>query len=201
MSSLLCSKSKIIILIQHGEKNPTSFPSIISELPFFRFSSRWLSVECFVYRRLLEAFRMSPDLATYDFFAKQKQEAFYHSLEAITNLLIVRDTWDDNDVSKLAELLKLSLWGNKCDLSISAGTSTSFDRNPLAQIVNFQSRLLVDDSQKVVQHCSSHKDAIIDIVMDNAGFELVSDLCLADYLISSGMAKKYVILIKTIHLM
>ena len=155
-----------------------------------RFGSRWLSVECFVYRRLLEAFRMSSDLASFDFFAKQKHEAFYLSLDAITNLLIVRDSWNDNDVSKLGGLLKLSLWGNKCDLSISAGTSTSFDKDPLAQIDNFQSRLLVDDSQKVVLHCSSHRDAIIDIVMDNAGFELITDLCLADYLISSGMAKK-----------
>ena len=84
-----------------------------------RFGSRWLSVECFVYRRLLEAFRMSSDLASFDFFAKQKHEAFYLSLDAITNLLIVRDSWNDNDVSKLGALLKLSLWGNKCDLSIS----------------------------------------------------------------------------------
>ena len=185
-------------MVRNPAPHPLAF--IITTFPSFRFGSRWLSVECFVYRRLLEAFRMSPDLATYDFFAKQKHEAFYHSLDAITNLLTARDTWNDNDVSKLSGLLKLSLWGNKCDLSISAGTSTSFDSNPLAQIDNFQSRLLVDDSQKVVQHCSSHRDAIIDIVMDNAGFELVTDLCLADYLISSGMAKKYVICEHYIHL-
>ena len=73
---------------------------------------------------------MSSDLASFDFFAKQKHEAFYLSLDAITNLLIVRDSWNDNDVSKLGGLLKLSLWGNKCDLSISAGTSTSFDKDP-----------------------------------------------------------------------
>ena len=77
------------------------------------FGTRWLSVECFVYRRLLESMRTSSELANYDFFGKQKREAFYGSLSAITNMLKVRDTWNDLDKSKLLGLLKLSLWGNK----------------------------------------------------------------------------------------
>jgi hypothetical protein len=32
-------------------------------------------------------------------------------------------------------------------------------------------------------------DGNIDIIVDNAGFELVSDLALADHLVSSGVAK------------
>ena len=66
-----------------------------------RFNTRWLSVECFVYRRLLEAMRKSTDLATFDFFGKQKKEAFYGSLKAICNLLIARDSWVSKDLSKL----------------------------------------------------------------------------------------------------
>ena len=31
---------------------------------------------------------------------------------------------------------------------------------------------------------------IVDIVMDNAGYELFTDLCLADFLVSSQKAKK-----------
>ena len=146
-----------------------------------------------MYRRLLEAFRRSPDLISFDYFAKQKHEAFYGSLDAITNLLIARDSWNTNDVGRLSGLLKLSLWSNKCDLSISAGASQSFDKDPLAQLEKFQDRLLVNDVDLVVQLLTRRRSdggAIIDIVMDNAGFELFSDLCLADYLVESGMAKK-----------
>jgi len=57
---------------------------------FNRFGTRWLSVECLVYRRLLEAMRESPELAEYDFFGKQKREAFYSSLRAISSLITTR---------------------------------------------------------------------------------------------------------------
>ena len=45
--------------------------------------------------------RKSTDLATFDFFGKQKKEAFYGSLKAICNLLIARDSWASKDLSKL----------------------------------------------------------------------------------------------------
>jgi len=154
------------------------------------YNTRWLSVECFVYRRLLEAMRKSADLGTFDFFGKQKCEAFYGSLKAICNLLIARDSWPLKDPSKVEGLIKISLWGNKCDLSISAGSSQSFHHDPMAQIDEFKSRLLVDDSKKVIDIIKLGEDMLIDIIMDNAGFEMLSDLCLADYLISSNFAKR-----------
>ena len=156
----------------------------------FRYNTRWLSVECFVYRRLLEAMRKSADLGSFDFFGKQKCEAFYGSLKAICNLLIVRDSWPLNDPSKVEGLIKISLWGNKCDLSISAGSSQSFHHDPMTQIDEFESRLLVDDSKKVIEIIKLGENMLIDIIMDNAGFEMLSDLCLADYLISSNFAKR-----------
>ena len=33
----------------------------------------------------------------------------------------------------------------------------------------------------------------MDLVLDNAGFELVTDLCLADFLVTSGLASKVVL--------
>lgn len=159
------------------------------------FGARWLAVECFVYRRLLESLRKnSTELADYDFFEKQKRESFYGSLSAISSLLTTRDTFGTEktaDKSKLIGLIKISLWGNKCDLSISAGTSQSFHHNPMEQVNALESHLLVDHSEKVTEFLLDMKEgSIVDIVMDNAGFELVSDLCLADYLVSTGLVKK-----------
>ena len=132
--------------------------------------------------------QISPDLKDFDFFGKQKREAFYSSKTAISNLIKARDSWSLRDEAKIQGLLKISLWGNKCDLSISAGTSQSFHHDPLAQIENFKDNLLVDDSLSVVNLFT--KEQILDIIMDNAGFEMLSDFCLADYLTSSGIVNK-----------
>ena len=111
----------------------------------------------------------------------------------MSNLLKTRDSWcsEKIEASKVSGLLKISLWGNKCDLSISAGTSQSFHHDPLEQIDLFKSRLLVDDSDDIVDYILEKSQAgTVDIIMDNAGFELISDLCLADYLTSCKAVKK-----------
>ena len=59
-----------------------------------------------------------------------------------------------------------------------------------AQIDELKSHLLVDDSKHVIELFKHGKELLIDVIMDNAGFEMLSDLCLADYLISSNFAKK-----------
>ena len=51
--------------------------------------------------------------------------------------------------------------------------------------------LLADDQERVtsaLQTARSSGGARIDIVVDNAGFELFCDLCLADYLVTCGAA-------------
>ena len=53
------------------------------------------------------------------------------------------------------------------------------------QILLLRKQLLIDDSEAVWDYLSEQKAAnkIVDLVMDNAGFELFADLCLAGYLI------------------
>ena len=43
----------------------------------------------------------------------------------------------------------MSLWANKNDLSISAGAHVSQEASPLAQLVELNHQVLINDSQKV----------------------------------------------------
>ena len=43
----------------------------------------------------------------------------------------------------------MSLWANKNDLSISSGAHVSQEMSPLAQLVELNHRVLVNDSEKV----------------------------------------------------
>lgn len=96
-------------------------------------------------------------------------------------------------------LLQVSLWGNKCDLSISAGQENSQKTSPIDSLSSLQPFILVDDSNLVWSTLISTQRpgqtgkstaSRVDIVLDNAGFELVTDLVLADFLVSTGLARQ-----------
>lgn len=83
----------------------------------------------------------------------------------------------------------MALWGNKCDLSISAGADNSQTNNPLTVLDSLKQYLLRDDSECIWRHLAldrSTSDAPVQlsIVLDNAGFELFTDLCLAEFLVA-----------------
>lgn len=92
----------------------------------------------------------------------------------------------------------MSLWGNRCDLSISAGKENSQKTSLMDSLNDLQPFILVDDSEKVWSMLTPVRDSggrektgvRLDIVLDNAGFELITDLVLADFLVSVGLAKE-----------
>ena len=103
----------------------------------------------------------------------------------------------------LSFAMQLSLWGNKMDLSLWPADITAANTDVFTSILEqASSNLLHDDTTTLNEYCihelrtrniaaldSDKTDTInIDIIVDNAGFELVTDLALAQYLIESKIA-------------
>lgn len=171
------------------------------------FKSAWLYVECYMYRRIQEALLLNPPISDYDVFNEGKTQSFFESQQAVmalcTYLSGVNKNIDELSKNQLFEhfnkLLQVSLWGNKCDLSISAGQENSQKTSPLDSLSSLQPFILVDDSnmvwstlisvQKLGESGKTTADRV-DIVLDNAGFELVTDLIFADFLVSSGLVRQ-----------
>lgn len=171
------------------------------------FQSPWLYVECYMYRRIHEALWLNPPISDYDVFNEAKTQSYFESQQAVMALCTywgtVNKSMEELSKNQLLDifnkLLKVSLWGNKCDLSISAGQNNSQKTSPLDSLSSLQSFVLVDDSNMVWSTLlSAQRPGLsgkvtagrVDIVLDNAGFELVTDLVLADFLVSSGLARE-----------
>lgn len=151
------------------------------------FSSDWLFAECYMYRRILGAFQRTRTLKDFDYFGIQKvcstRNIIYllmKVLSATRNLKRSRKNFN--------LMLKLSLWANRCDLSI---TKEVPNEEIIKLIEEYDKNLIVDQSEDVWRLLTvDAKPGIVDIVLDNAGFELFADLMLGEYLINAGLATK-----------
>lgn len=152
----------------------------------------WFFAEVYFYRRILEAtgyFMGGPGNGV-DPFLPQKREsldASWPRVQTLAEHLAERRKagWEADD---LARMLSIALWGNQGDLSMwPAGTDEQPDQHD-----NQDDYLLVDDRAQVGGFLAeAGTDGVrVDFLMDNAGFELVSDLALVDYLLDSRRAAR-----------
>lgn len=138
----------------------------------------------------------------YDPFAPQKRAGLESSVASAESVLAKINNLGDTDTedsksksidqgTKLAA--SIALWGNKMDLSLwPADTSKATEDIFSAILDQAQEGLLHDDSSLLVTHFEKLRatgGGNIDIIVDNAGFELITDLSLAQYLVESGIAK------------
>lgn len=169
------------------------------------FTTIWLHTECYMYRRLRETFELTEHLKSYDPFRIQKQESFTASLEPMTQLssYLLSTMNSDNETKNTKEefikLLKLNLWGNKCDLSFTNG-SVEDAGDPFEILTELEPNIISDHSEEIWAAVADldSPSQIIDIVFDNAGYELFTDLCIADFIISNGLAQSMRLYVKTI---
>ncbi|BAZ12175.1 hypothetical protein NIES4071_40030 [Calothrix sp. NIES-4071] len=146
----------------------------------------WFFVETYFYRLILNITGyFSPGSGQgIDPFALQKRQGLETGFDSIATLCHQVNSWLDNPKDDaLLGLLYFALWGNRVDLSLWSAFET--DRSQF-DIETQQAHILVNDTADVISLINRSQQGRIDFVIDNAGFELVCDLCLVDFLLSSG---------------
>jgi len=173
------------------------------------FESSWLVVECYLYRKIKEAALQTKHLKMFDPFVEQKQAACKSSLPQILIMAnhlkqVDKVTCDASNHSHPSErtefalFVQLSLWANKSDLSLSG---MSADQVPAQQLLSdirstldsLHENILCDNMSELWFRVQSIKDRVrsafsdekvvyIDLVADNAGYEIFADLCLVHFL-------------------
>lgn len=206
-------------LVEDGEPDVAGYNSELEELGYPRwFNVPWLYAECYVYRRISTFFAPSSHWKNYDVFGRQKMATFKSSRPAVVELAakynqLVAELDDEKRSSKptqalekaeemlFTEMCEICLWGNATDLSLL--TSLTYDDIQKLQgseaRKNSEKNIIVNDllaayhALKSAQKAKQSQDRRIDIVLDNAGFELFVDLILAGYLLSAGLATQVVL--------
>lgn len=139
------------------------------------FSSAWLFVECYLWRLIADFFLRTNVFKHYDPCETQKKESLTGNMASVRQVVHLVN---NKDVST-REWLELCLWGNRCDLSLRNDTP-SFS-NLAHELKVLRQKILVNDTEKLLHRLDELKtceDVTIDYVLDNAGFELFTDLCL-----------------------
>ena len=166
---------------------------------------------------------LSTHWKSYDVFARQKLSTFVSSRPAVLELankykqLIKqlscgvpdsKTSEEKIDAEKLLfiEMCEICLWGNATDLSLlTALTYEDIQKLQGADARKTQEKnILVNDlpaaytTLKAAQKAGPAGQRRVDIVLDNAGFELFVDLILAGYLLAAGLATHIVLHPKSI---
>lgn len=169
-------------------------------------------------RRISSIFKQTKNWRSYDLFARQKMSTFKSSRPAVLELAgrykdIVTELQQKHTVKGaetqeqleaaeeilFREMCEICLWGNATDLSLL--TNLSYEDIQKLQgseaRKNSEKNILVNDLDKAFKILTAaqkagKKDRRVDIVLDNAGFELFVDLILAGYLVASGLATSVV---------
>lgn len=166
------------------------------------FNGNWLFVECYMYRRIMEAIEQTKSLKNLDPFQLQKEDSFYRSLVMMAPIgSILQDALaaaDEDKEREFLKLLRINLWGNRCDLSITLG-NVKYDVDSVNDIQRFDQNILADDSTNVWDALTETTESrIVDIVLDNVGYELFTDMCIADFIIRNKYAEQVRFHVKTI---
>ncbi|XP_037953094.1 damage-control phosphatase ARMT1-like [Teleopsis dalmanni] len=163
------------------------------------FETCWLYAECYMYRKVSSFFEATTALKSYDYFAKQKVNALQISIDAMETIAkYTRNVEKSADM--FVRLLKLNLWGNRCDLSITSGKEVKPTEDAVEIIKSLDSNLIADNTAEICEciHTNESQQCSVDFVCDNAGYELFTDFVLGEYIIDKQLATKVRFNVKSI---
>ncbi|WEJ94597.1 Hairy/enhancer-of-split with YRPW motif protein 2 [Yamadazyma tenuis] len=158
----------------------------------------WLYLECYIYQAINNIF-LKANLPHYDIFNRLKQSTLQSSEVGITELCkklssLTLDTKDSDKLVLFKEFIDISLWGNSTDLSLLAGDVSLEDIKSIQGEEirkKNEKNILVNDTKAIFEHLTARSSSgIVDIILDNSGFELFSDLVLAIFLLESKLCSK-----------
>lgn len=165
------------------------------------FAVSWLFLECYMYRRVMEIIKSERCLGNYDPFKQQKEQSFIECKNELKIVGMQIQEWIDQDESakKVAmknmfgNFLLLCLWGNKIDLSL-ATTMDTYKMTYTVKATQLSEYVLSDHSEQIWEILSTPRKVEekkeVAIVLDNAGYELFSDFCFGEFLLSAGLADR-----------
>ncbi len=145
----------------------------------------WYWAEAYFYRRILEAtryFQRGPWYQVDPYKPIKAREWKPDAGPAAVNALA--DDLPADPEARFRRLLHACLWGNRVDLSYSLAAHLGATSDPGQERKN----LLTDDSQALWDFLQSRGGSRIALIADNAGTELLMDLVLSDFFLSSGLA-------------
>jgi uncharacterized protein with ATP-grasp and redox domains len=151
------------------------------QAPFF-------PVEAYFYRRIMEIIHFVEEGYQDPFLEQKTQNLRDNAIFMEQTVLELHSQPSTFDGEYFQNLLKINLWGNTADLSQMA----------VHRKVEITSEnQVVDKSPALLAYLQSVESlARVDIIADNAGLELVTDLLLSDYLLRTGKAKQVVFHLK-----
>ncbi|OTF79685.1 UPF0364 protein C6orf211-like protein, partial [Euroglyphus maynei] len=165
------------------------------------FNVSWLLSECYFYRMMHEIFVRSKYFQNFDQFFSIKKESFIHCLKPAENLakhLLALSNHDDQPQSQESTFRFYtlhSLWGNKFDLSLSCGERKQHTVDDFVFNEELESKIIVNDlkrfwsyMQRLFHTDDNDKQTYrIDIILDNAGYELFTDFCWLEAMHTIGL--------------
>lgn len=132
----------------------------------------------------------------FDIFRIEKEKSFHGSVSSITSLSgYFCSTSQNSDITKFIEF---ALWGNQCDLSLFFNAAdndiSSLQTSTVLTLENMKKDIIVNDSVRLLDHLNgiSSNDSTLIIILDNAGFELFTDLMLSYVLIKAKIFTKVI---------